>query len=164
MFPNQVWSADITYISLGRSHMYLTALIDWFSRKIMGWTLSDTLDTMPVLETVRNAVRQYGVPAIINSDQGCQFTSTEYKNLLKQYHICQSMDRKSRWADNVRIERWFRSLKTELIYINEFTSPKELRSAIRVYIEQYNSLRPHQNLDNDTPDHVYKSAFSIGIA
>lgn len=161
LFANQVWSVDITYITLGRSHMYLTALIDWFSRKIMGWTLSDTLDTAPVIEAVRNAVDQYGVPAIINSDQGCQFTSAEYKNLLKQYKIRQSMDGKSRWADNIRIERWFRSLKTELIYINEYESPKELRADIRDYIEQYNSIRPHQSLDNDTPECVYESTFLL---
>ena len=112
-FPNQVWSIDITYIPIGRGHMYLTAITDWFSRKIMGWTLSDTLDTAPVLDTVKEAVGRYGVPAIINSDQGCQFTSGEYKNLLRQYGIRQSMDGKSRWADNIMIERWFRSLKTE---------------------------------------------------
>ena len=111
-FPNQVWSIDITYIPIGRGHMYLTAIIDWFSRKLMGWTLSDTLDTAPVLDTVKEAVGRYGVPAIINSDQGCQFTSGEYKNLLRQYGIRQSMDGKSRWADNIMIERWFRSLKT----------------------------------------------------
>ena len=105
-FPNQVWSIDITYIPIGRGHMYLTAIIDWFSRKLMGWTLSDTLDT------VKEAVGRYGVPAIINSDQGCQFTSGEYKNLLRQYGIRQSIDGKSRWADNIMIERWFRSLKT----------------------------------------------------
>lgn len=162
-FPNQVWSVDITYIPMGRSHLYLTALIDWFSRKIMGWTLSDTLDTKPVLETVKAAVETYGTPAIINSDQGSQFTSKEYKNLLRSFGIRQSMDGKSRWADNIMIERWFRSLKTELIYINEFQSPKELRAAIREYVRQYNAVRPHQNLDYATPDHVYDSAFK-GVA
>ena len=158
-FPNQVWSIDITYIPIGRGHMYLTAIIDWFSRKIMGWTLSDTLDTAPVLDTVKEAVGRYGVPAIINSDQGCQFTSGEYKNLLRQYGIRQSMDGKSRWADNIMIERWFRSLKTELIYINDYASPKELRGAIRDYVEQYNSIRPHQSLGYLTPDKVYGSSF-----
>ena len=159
-FPNQVWSVDITYIPMGRSHLYLTALIDWFSRKIMGWTLSDTLDTKPVLEAVTAAVETYGTPALINSDQGCQFTSKEYKNLLHSYGIRQSMDGKSRWADNIMIERWFRSLKTELFYINEFQSPKELRAAIREYVGQYNAVRPHQNLDYATPDRVYASAFT----
>ena len=101
--------------------------------------LSDTLGVQPVLETVRDAVDRFGAPAILNSDQGSQFTSNEYKQLLKDLHIRQSMDGKSRWADNIMIERWFRSLKTELIYVNEFTSPRQLRQTIRGYVEDYNS-------------------------
>lgn len=164
-FPNQVWSIDITYIKMYHGHMYLTAVIDWFSRKIVGWTLSDTLDTRPVLETVQNAVERCGIPAILNSDQGSQFTSEEYKQLLKSLRIRQSMDGKSRWADNIMIERWFRSLKTELIYINEYRSPKELRAAIRAYIDDYNTLRPHEALDYATPEEVYKASFTaVGAA
>ena len=159
-FPNQVWSIDITYINMHHGHMYLTAVIDWFSRKIVGWRLSDTLDTRPVLEVVENAVENYGIPAILNSDQGSQFTSDEYKRLLKELQIRQSMDGKSRWADNIMIERWFRSLKTELIYINEYRSPKELRAAIRGYINDYNTLRPHEALDYATPEDVYKACFA----
>lgn len=159
-FPNQVWSIDITYIKLNRGHMYLTAIIDWHSRKIVGWNLSDTLGLQPILETVHNAVDRFGIPAIINSDQGSQFTSNEYKQLLKGLHIRQSMDGKSRWADNIMIERWFRSLKTELIYINEFRSPRELRQSIRSYIDAYNSLRPHEALNYATPDAVYHASFS----
>ena len=158
-FPNQVWSIDITYIKLGRSHMYLTAIIDWYSRRIVGWNLSDTLGVQPVLETVRSAVDKLGAPAILNSDQGSQFTSNEYKQLLKGLHIRQSMDGKSRWADNIMIERWFRSLKTELIYINEFPSPRELGRSIREYIHNYNSLRPHEALGYATPDAVYFASF-----
>ena len=159
-FPNQVWSIDITYIKMYHGHMYLTAMIDWFSRKIVGWTLSDTLDTRPVLEAVQKAVESCGVPAILNSDQGCQFTSEEYKQLLKELHIRQSMDGKSRWADNIMIERWFRSLKTELIYINEYRSQRELRKAIHSYINDYNTLRPHEALGYATPDEVYKASFA----
>lgn len=140
--------------------MYLTAVIDWFSRKIVGWTLSDTLDTRPVLEAVQNAVQICGVPAILNSDQGSQFTSEEYKQLLKSLHIRQSMDGKSRWADNIMIERWFRSLKTELIYINEYRNPRELRTAIRSYIDEYNTVRPHEVLDYATPEAVYRTSFA----
>ena len=158
-FPNQVWSIDITYIKLGRSHMYLTAIIDWYSRRIVGWNLSDTLGVQPVLEAVRSAVERFGTPAILNSDQGSQFTSNEYKQLLKTLHIRQSMDGKSRWADNIMIERWFRSLKTELIYINEFHSPRDLGRSIRNYINDYNSLRPHEALDYATPDAVYYASF-----
>ena len=158
-FPNQVWSIDITYIKLDRSHMYLTAIIDWHSRKIVGWNLSDTLGIQPVLDAVRNAVDKFGTPAILNSDQGVQFTSNEYKQLLRDLHIQQSMDGKSRWADNIMIERWFRSLKTELIYINEFRSPRELRQSIRSYINDYNTLRPHESLEYETPDSVYYASF-----
>lgn len=158
--PNQVWAIDITYIRMGHSHMYLTAVIDWFSRMIVGWNLSETLDTFYVLKTVQAAVDKYGAPAILNSDQGSQFTSNDYKALLKSLHIRQSMDGKSRWADNVMIERWFRSLKTEEIYINEYESPRVLRKAIGDYIEKYNTLRPHASLDYQTPASVYHSCFS----
>jgi putative transposase len=160
LFPNQYWSIDITYIKMYRHHMYLTAIIDWYSRKIVGWRLADTLETNQVLEAVRDAVERYGTPAILNSDQGSQFTSTEYKSLLKELHIRQSMDGKSRWADNIMIERWFRSLKTERIYINEYHNPRELRSSIQDYIHSYNTFRPHQALDYATPDEVYYASFT----
>ena len=164
LFPNQYWSIDITYIKMYHGHMYLTAVIDWFSRKIVGWTLSDTLDTRPVLEAVQSAVESCGIPAILNSDQGSQFTSEEYKRLLRELHIRQSMDGRSRWADNIMIERWFRSLKTELIYINEYRSPKELRAAIRSYIDDYNTRRPHEALNYATPEQVYKASFAASGA
>lgn len=157
--PNQAWSIDITYVKMHHGHMYLTAVIDWYSRRIMGWQLSDTLGTAAVIEAVKEATAKYGVPGIINSDQGSQFTSDEYKALLKSLGIRQSMDGKSRWADNIMIERWFRSLKTEMIYINEFNSPKELRIAIRNYVDEYNSVRPHESLEYETPDSVYEKAF-----
>ena len=157
--PNQVWSIDITFIKMYNRHMYLTALIDWYSRKIVGWRLSDTLETEEVVEAVKEAVAKYGSPGIINSDQGSQFTSKEYKQLLKDMHIRQSMDGKSRWADNIMIERWFRFLKTELIYINEFNTPKELRIEIGKYINTYNNVRLHESLDYATPESVYTSAF-----
>lgn len=140
--------------------MYLTAIIDWYSRMIVGWNLSDTLDTIYVIRAVKDAVAAHGMPAILNSDQGCQFTSNAYKTLLRDLHIRQSMDGKSRWADNVLIERWFRSLKTEEIYINEYENPKALRRAIGAYIQQYNTVRPHQSLDYNTPESVYQSCFA----
>ena len=158
-FPNEVWSIDITYIKLHDSHMYLTAIIDWYSRKIMGWKLSDTLDTAPILTVVLETVEKHGAPAILNSDQGCQFTSNEYKALLKQLHIRQSMDGRSRWADNIMIERWFRSLKTEEIYLNEYHSPKDLRQAIDRYVTDYNTVRPHEALQYQTPEAAYASCF-----
>jgi putative transposase len=157
--PNQVWAIDITYIKLRHGHMYLTAIIDWHSRYIVGWDLSDTLDAAPVLQAVRKATGMHGVPSIINSDQGSQFTGKEYTSLLKSQGIRQSMDGKARWVDNVVIERWFRSLKHERIYINEYNSPKELRRGIAEYVEEYNNKRPHQSLDNNTPKQAYKSIF-----
>jgi putative transposase len=152
---NQVWSIDITYIRMGRSHMYLTAIIDWYSRYIVGWELSDTLDTAPVLAAVKEAISRYGKPEIINSDQGSQFTSDDYTEYLKSAHIRQSMDGKARWVDNVVIERWFRSLKTERIYPYEFLTPRALRAGLREYIEEYNTERPHQTHNYLTPEEVY---------
>lgn len=158
--PNQVWSIDITFIKMVHGHMYLTAIIDWYSRKIVGWNLADTLDTVHVIDAVLKAAQKYGAPGILNSDQGSQFTSNEYKELLKSLHIRQSMDGKSRWVDNVIVERWFRSLKTEKIYINEFRSPKELRAGIRDYINEYNSERPHESHGYATPDDIYNGSFT----
>ena len=157
--PNQVWAIDITYIPMRRGHMYLTAVIDWYSRFIVGWALSDTLETANVLQTVSDAIKTYGVPAIINSDQGSQFTSAEYRQLLKRHGIRQSMDGKSRWVDNVIIERWFRSLKCEYVYINEYTSPRELRRGIDSYVDEYNNLRPHESLDYMSPAELYGLSF-----
>lgn len=157
---NQVWAIDITYIVMGKSHMYLTAIIDWHSRFIVGWELSDTLDTAPVIEAVRKAIETHGTPAIINSDQGSQFTSDEYTGYLKEQKIRQSMDGRARWVDNVIIERWFRSLKCDYIYINEYASPKELRSGIKEYVIEYNNERPHQSLGYQYPAQVYRADFA----
>lgn len=157
---NQVWAIDITYIKLGRAHMYLTAIIDWHSRYIVGFALSDTLDTAPVLQAVKAAIENHGVPAIINSDQGSQFTSDEYIEYLAAQGIRQSMDGKARWVDNVIIERWFRSLKCENIYITEYNTPKELRLGIKNYIREYNNERPHSSLGDRYPCEVYSSEFA----
>jgi len=162
--PNQVWAIDITYIPMGRSHMYLTAIIDWYSRFIVGWELSETLEAAPVIEAVKMAMGKYGVPGIINSDQGSQFTSDEYTALLAEHKIRQSMDGKARWVDNVIIERWFRSLKCDDIYINEYNTPKELKAGIASYINEYNNERPHQSLDYEYPGSVYQfSAFEAQL-
>ena len=157
--PNQVWSVDITFISMPHGHMYLTAIIDWHSRLIVGWNLSDTLDTFYVIEAVKEAIKKHGTPGTINSDQGSQFTSAEYKAFLRSQGIIQSMDGKSRWADNIMIERWFRSLKVEEIYPNEYATPKDLRQAIAAYIRQYNNERPHEALGYRKPIEVYNSCF-----
>lgn len=163
-FPNQVWAVDITYIPMGRSHMYLTAIIDWHSRYIVGWELSDTLEAASVISAMKEAMERCGVPAIANTDQGSQFTSDEYIALMASAGVRRSMDGKARWVDNVVIERWFRSLKTEYVYINEYGSPRELRAGIAEYVRTYNSRRPHQSLDYKTPEDVYFSAFTTTAA
>ena len=159
--PNQVWAIDITYIPMKHGHMYLTAIIDWYSRFIMGWALSDTLETAPVPEAVKKAIETYGPPAIINSDQGSQFTSDEYIALLSEHKIRQSMDGKARWIDNVIIERWFRSLKTEHVHIVEYTNPRQLRSGLKEYIHEYNYDRPQQSLNYKRPYQEYTAALSV---
>ena len=140
---------------MGRSHMYLTAIIDWHSRYIVGWALADTLDTTPVLDAVKRAIEIHGKPTIINSDQGCQFTSSEYVSHLESGSIRQSMDGKARWVDNVIIERWFRSLKCDNVYLNDYQSPRELRAGIGAYVLEYNNERPHQSLDYKMPFEVF---------
>lgn len=159
--PGQVWGIDITYIRMFHGHMYLTAIIDWNSRFIVGWELSDTLDTAPVLAAVRKAIAAHGKPEIINSDQGCQFTSADYTSFLKEQSIRQSMDGKARWVDNIMIERWFRSLKVENIYIAEYKTPRALRAGIRSYIDEYNYVRPHQSLEYSTPADRFGCPFPI---
>ena len=162
--PNQVWAIDITYIPMGRSHMYLTAIIDWHSRFIVGWSLSDTLETSYVIQAVEMAIGTYGVPGILNSDQGSQFTSDEYISLLAKHKIRQSMDGKARWVDNVIVERWFRSLKCDNIYINDYITPKMLRLGINSYINEYNNERPHQSLGYEYPSVVHGSYFAKSAA
>ena len=155
--PNQAWSVDITYIPMRHGFMFLTAIIDWYSRCIVGWELDDTLCTDAVIRAMEKALA-VATPEIVNSDQGTQFTSDEYMQFLKDRRIRQSMDGKSRWADNIMIERWFRSLKYEEIYLNQYDSPKQLREAIRKYVYTYNFERCHSAIDNQTPASMYFSA------
>ena len=162
--PNQVWAVDITYIPMGKSHMYLTAIIDWHSRFIVGWALADTLEATHVVAAVKDAICTYGTPGIINSDQGSQFTSDEYIQLLADHGIRQSMDGKARWVDNVLIERWFRSLKCECIYIDEHASPKALKAGVAGYIFEYNNERPHQSLGYKYPCEIYAGHFTHSVA
>lgn len=161
--PNQAWSIDITYIPMKRGFLYLTAIIDWYSRCIVGWELDDTLDTRACIEACKKALRT-AKPLIINSDQGCQFTSIEYKNFLKENGIRQSMDGKSRWADNIMIERWFRSFKYEEAYLTEWSNIKEARTAIKEYIYKYNFERCHSSIGNVPPAYVYYPALLYNAA
>ena len=139
--PNQAWSIDITYIPLEHGYVYLTAIIDWYSRCIVGWEVDDTLDTRMVITAVRKALR-VAKPQILNSDQGCQFTSKEYKAFLKEHNIRQSMDGKSRWADNIKIERWFRTFKYEEAYLTQYRNIREARKAIHNYINVNATSQP----------------------
>lgn len=159
--PNQVWSIDITYCRMKQGFMYLTAIIDWHSRYIVGFTLSNTLEKAAVIETVKKAIKQHGKPEIINCDQGSQFTSDEYINLLKENEIKISMDGKGRALDNQRIERFFRSFKWEKLYLEEYETGHQLRKIVKEYIEYYNSQRPHQSLDYKTPSEYYYSGNGI---
>lgn len=152
--PNQAWSIDITYIKLEHGFIYLTAIIDWYSRCIVGWDLDDTLDTRMVIEALKKA---YNVakPIILNSDQGCQFTSHEYTEFVKNSNVKISMDGKSRWADNIMIERWFRTLKVEEVYLNRYKNIREARTHIKEFIHNYNFERLHSSLDYQTPASMY---------
>ena len=152
--PNQAWSIDITYIPIKRGFLYLTAVIDWYSRCIVGWEVDDTLDTRMVITALKKAF-MVAKPVILNSDQGCQFTSNEYMNFLKENQIRQSMDGKSRWADNIMIERWFRSFKYEEAYLTQYNNIREARKAIGKYVHTYNFERCHSALNNQTPASCY---------
>ena len=152
--PNQAWSIDITYIPIKNGFLYLTAVIDWYGRCIVGWEVDDTLDTRMVITALKKAF-MVAKPVILNSDQGCQFTSNEYMNFLKKNQIRQSMDGKSRWADNIIIERWFRSFKYEEAYLTQYNNIREARKAIGKYVHTYNFERCHSALDNQTPASCY---------
>ena len=152
--PNQAWSIDITYLKLSHGFLYLTAIIDWASRCIVGWELDDMLDTRMVIEALKKAL-SIARPQILNSDQGCQFTSQEYTEFVKSQGIRISMDGKGRWADNIMIERWFRSFKYEEAYITEYANIREAREAIGKYIHTYNFERLHSAIGNQTPASCY---------
>lgn len=158
--PNQAWSIDITYIPIKHGFLYLTAVIDWYSRCIVGWEVDDTLDTGMVINALKKAFA-VAKPQILNSDQGCQFTSQQYIDFVKENNIRQSMDGKSRWADNIMIERWFRSFKYEEVYLTQYDNIKEARTAIVCYIHTYNFERCHSALDYKTPAECYYPAMLL---
>jgi len=152
---NQVWAADITYIPMQRGFAYLIVVQDWYSRRVLSWRLSNTLTTDFCLEAVEEAIERYGAPEIFNTDQGSQFTSTEFIDLLKANGIRISMDGKGCWRDNVFVERFWRTVKYEQVYLHAYASMNDARTRLRTYLEFYNRIRPHQSLDDRTPDAVY---------
>ncbi|MDR3089961.1 MAG: integrase core domain-containing protein [Desulfobulbaceae bacterium] len=135
--------------------MYLFAVIDWYSRKVMSWELSNTLDTGFCLKGLQAAVKEYGHPAIVNTDQGCQFTSDEGRTYLANVNIRQSMGGRGRWVDNVVIERFWRTIKYEDIYLKSYDNPVELEKRLEAFIKRYNNDRPHQSLNGITHDQIY---------
>ena len=152
--PNQVWKVDITYIKIRGGFVYLVALIDVFSRKIMGWALSTSLDTQSCINALNSALK-YGTPEIVNSDQGCQFTSEAWVNTVQSHGSKISMDGKRRWVDNVYIERLWRTIKYEMVYLNSFDTVEQVRVALARYIHFYNTERYHSKLNYHTPDVVF---------
>ena len=153
--PNQVFAADITYIPMKRGFVYLFAVMDWASRRVLSWRLSNTLTTDFCIEAVQEAIHRYGRPDIFNTDQGSQFTSLEFTQLLKDHGIAISMDGKGCWRDNVFVERLWKSIKYEEVYLRAYATVNAARSGIGGYLEFYNSRRPHSSLDGSTPDEFY---------
>jgi putative transposase len=154
--PNQVWATDITYIQMARGFVYLVVVLDWYSRRVLSWRVSITLEVEPCLEAVEEALAKYGKPEIFNSDQGSQFTSTDFTGLLLKHGIQISMDGKGAWRDNVFVERLWRSVKYEEVYLKAYECVSEARASIGCYLDDfYNRKRPHSSLDRMTPDQAY---------
>ena len=161
MRPNQVWCSDITYIPMQRGFLYLVAIMDWSTRKVLSWRLSNTLDTSACLEALHDAIHQYGKPEIMNTDQGCQFTSAGWVSALTEAGIKVSMDGRGRYLDNIFIERLWRSLKQEAVYLHELKDGFKAKAIIDQWMQFYNSDRPHTALDKQTPDQVYFSKIQL---
>lgn len=156
--PNQVWSTDITYIRLTRGFVYLVAIIDWYSRKVLAWRLSNTLDSGFCVDCLEQALQTYGSPEIFNSDQGCQFTSEAFTGVLKAHGITISMDGRGRALDNIFVERLWRSVKYEDVYLKGYSTMPEAQLGLTQYFLFYNRERTHQSLDYKTPDDIYRTA------
>jgi putative transposase len=153
--PNQVWATDITYIPMRRGFVYRVAIMDWHWCKVLSWRLSNTLDTRFCVDALEEAIETYGAPEIFNTDQGSQFTSEDFTSVLKKRGIKISMDGKGRWLDNVFVERLWRSVKYEEVYLKAYDTVRTARRSLGNYFEFYNTERRHQALDRRTPDSVY---------
>jgi len=162
--PNQVWAMDLTYIPMARGFVYLVAVLDWYSRKVLSWKVSITMDVDFCLEAVEEAIARFGPPEIMNTDQGSQFTSLAFTGLLKENGIRISMDGKGAWRDNVFIERLWRSVKYEEVYLHAYDTVSDSRNGIGRYFNLYNQRRPHSALGRKTPDTVYFSQQPLTLA
>ncbi len=153
--PNQVWATDITYLPMARGFAYLVAILDLYSRKVLSFRVSNALTTEFCVEALAESLTCYGAPEIFNTDQGSQFTAEDFTKVLLATGVRVSMDGKGRWVDNVFVERLWRSVKYEDIYLHAYETMRELKAALACYFEFYNALRPHQSLEDRTPDEVY---------
>ena len=162
--PNQVWAMDITYIPMARGFVYLTAVVDWFSRRVLAWRLSITLEVAFCLEALNEALDRHGRPEIFNTDQGSQFTSGDFTDVLLEHGIAISMDGKGAWRDNVFVERLWRSVKYEEVYLRAYDTVADARAAIGSYLNFYNTRRPHSSLDRKTPDQAYFTGLPLNAA
>jgi putative transposase len=153
--PNQVWAADICYLPMAKGFMYLVAIMDWYSRRVLSWRISNTLDSTFCVEALEEALARHGTPEIFNTDQGAQFTSEAFTSALKTYEVTISMDGRGRWLDNVFVERLWRSVKYEDIYLRAYETPAALRNGLACYFDFYNSRRRHAALDRRTPEAAY---------
>lgn len=153
--PNQVWATDITYIPMAHGFIYLTVVLDWFSRRVLSWRVSITMEVDFCLEAVEEALAKYGQPEIFNTDQGSQFTSEDFTGLLLKNGVKISMDGKGAWRDNVFVERLWRTVKHDEVYIRAYDSVGDARSSIGSFLDFYNRKRPHSSLDRRTPDQAY---------
>lgn len=160
---NQVWCADITYIPMRKGFLYCVAVMDWHSRKVLSFRLSNTMDSGFCVSALEEALNKYGTPAIFNTDQGCQFTSKEFREALEVKKIQISMDGKGRWMDNVFIERLWRSMKYEEVYLHAYETIHDAKKCIRHWMHFYNQRRRHQSLDRKTPDAVYYASINAGL-
>jgi len=161
--PNQVWASDITYLPMSRGFAYLVAIIDVYSRKILAWQLSNSLDVRFCLEALNEAIKHYGTPELFNTDQGAQFTSETFTTLLLQHNIPISMDGKGRWKDNVFIERFWRTLKYEEVYLHAYSDLNDARTQLSLYMKYYNQQRTHSSLNDQTPESVYTQVMNLPV-
>ena len=162
--PNQVWCADVTYIPLAHGFLYLVAIMDWWSRRVLSWRLSNTLEVGFCVEALEEALLGFEAPEIFNTDQGCQFTSDDWTGRLAAHGIRISMDGRGRWMDNVFIERLWRSLKYECVYLNAFESRCDAEHHLGVWIDYYNHERPHSQLRDRTPNEAYLGIEPLPVA
>ena len=162
--PNQVWCADITYIPMQRGFLYLVAVMDWMTRKVLSWRVSNTMDADFCIEALEEALERFGRPEIFNTDQGSQFTSAAFTGLLLENKIAISMDGRGSWRDNVFVERLWRSVKYEEVYLRAYDSVGDARASLGRYLAFYNAIRPHSSLDARTPDSAYFNPLPHSVA